>query len=125
MTYWFNWLAGILGGTLGWYFGGCDGLLYVLLGLTTVDYISGVIAAYSSRELSSAKSFKGIVDQADTLRTAVIFYIANENLSIIENAIKFSIPIPDLMKDKLAQIKDSAASSNDTNQNKDTEKFVD
>ena len=149
MTDWISWLASILGGALGWYFGGLDGLLYALLGLTTVDYISGVIAAYTSRELSSAKGFKGIagkvmifclvgaanvVDklifgEADTLRTAVIFfYIANESLSIIENAIKLGVPIPDLMKDKLAQIKGSASSAKDTKQNQsnqDTEKLAD
>ena len=42
---------------------------------------------------------------ADTLRTAVIcFYVANESLSIIENAIKLNVPIPDTLKDKLAQL---------------------
>ena len=45
--------------------------------------------------------------QADTLRTAVImFYIANESLSIIENAIKLNVPIPDALKDKLKQFHD-------------------
>ena len=45
---------------------------------------------------------------ADTLRTAVIcFYVANESLSIIENAIKLNVPIPDALKEKLEQLHDS------------------
>ncbi|MBQ8693450.1 MAG: phage holin family protein [Synergistaceae bacterium] len=145
MTDWISYLAGLLGGALGWYFGGLDGLLYALLGLTIVDYISGISAAFAQRELSSSTGFKGIarkvmifalvgaanvVDklifgQADTLRTAVIFfYIANESLSIIENAIKLGVPIPDLMKDKLAQIKGSASSPTDQ-KDQNSEKLAD
>ena len=49
---------------------------------------------------------KLVFGQADTLRTAVIFfYIANESLSIIENAIKLNVPIPEVLKEKLAQIR--------------------
>ena len=120
-----NLAAGFLGGAFGWYFGKLDGFLYALLAFSTADYITGVMAAYSQKQLSSAIGFKGIagkimifalvgvanvVDnllfgQADTLRTAVIcFYVANESLSIIENAIKLNVPIPDALKDKLAQL---------------------
>ena len=125
MTDWISYLAGLLGGALGWYFGGLDGLIFALLALSAIDYISGVSAAFAQHELSSSIGFTGIarkvmifalvgaaniVDklifaQADTLRTAVIFfYIANETLSIIENAIKLGVPIPDVLKDKLAQL---------------------
>lgn len=124
MSDYVNCLAGMLGGAFGWYFGKFDGFLYALLAFSTADYITGVMAAYSQKILSSAVGFKGIagkvmifllvgvanvVDmllfgQADTLRTAVImFYIANESLSIIENAIKLNVPIPDALKDKLEQ----------------------
>ena len=120
-----NWIAGFLGGAFGWYFGKLDGFLYALLAFSTADYITGVMAAYSQKQLSSAIGFKGIAGKimifalvgvanvidnllfghADTLRTAVIcFYVANESLSIIENAIKLNVPIPDTLKDKLAQL---------------------
>lgn len=124
MSDYVNCLAGVFGAAFGWYFGKIDGFLYALLAFSTADYITGVMAAYSQKTLSSAVGFKGIagkimifllvgvanvVDmllfgQADTLRTAVImFYIANESLSIIENAIKLNVPIPDALKDKLEQ----------------------
>ena len=120
-----NCVAGVLGGALGWYFGKLDGFLYALLAFSTADYISGVMAAWSNKELSSSIGFKGIAGkvmifalvgiantidmllfgQADTLRTAVImFYVANESLSIIENAVKLNVPIPEALKDKLMQI---------------------
>ena len=125
MSDWINWLAGLLGGALSWYFGGLDGLIFALLALSIIDYTSGVSAAFAQHKLSSDVGFKGIarkvmifclvgaanvVDkllfgQADTLRTAVIFfYIANETLSIIENAVKLGVPIPEILKDKLAQL---------------------
>ncbi len=127
MSDYVNCLAGMLGGAFGWYFGKIDGFLYALLAFSTADYITGVMAAYSQKTLSSAVGFKGIAGkimifllvgvanvmdmllfgQADTLRTAVImFYIANESLSIIENAIKLNVPIPDALKDKLKQFHD-------------------
>ena len=128
MSDWINWLAGLLGGALSWYFGGLDGLIFALLALSIIDYISGVSAAFTQHELSSDVGFTGIarkvmifclvgaanvVDkllfgQADTLRTAVIFfYIANETLSIIENAVKLGVPIPEILKDKLQQLHDT------------------
>lgn len=126
MIEYLDWIAGFIGAAAGWYFGGFDGALFALLGLTIVDYVSGVLAAYAQAELSSSRGFNGIArkviifslvgaanvidklvfGQADTLRTAVIFfYIANESLSIIENAIKLNVPIPEVLKEKLAQIK--------------------
>ena len=128
MTDWINWIAGFLGAAFGWYFGKLDSFLYALLAFSTADYITGVMAAYSQKKLSSAVGFKGIAGKvmifalvgvanvvdnllfghADTLRTAVIcFYVANESLSIIENAIKLGVPIPDALKEKLEQLHDS------------------
>lgn len=125
MSDYVNCFAGVLGAAFGWYFGKIDGVLYALLAFSTADYITGVMAAYSQKTLSSAVGFKGIAGkimifllvgvanvmdmllfgQADTLRTAVImFYIANESLSIIENAIKLGVPVPEALKDKLKQL---------------------
>ena len=125
MHNYFNWIAGIIGGAFAWYFGKLDGFLYALLAFSTTDYITGVMAAWSQHKLSSAVGFKGIAgkvmifalvgvanvvdkllfSEADTLRTAVIcFYVANESLSIIENAIKLGVPVPEALKDKLKQL---------------------
>ena len=128
ITDYLNWIAGFLGAVFGWYLGKFDGFLYALLAFSTADYITGVMAAYSQKKLSSAIGFKGIAGKvmifalvgvanvvdnllfghADTLRTAVIcFYVANESLSIIENAVKLNVPIPDALKDKLQQLHDT------------------
>lgn len=137
ITDYLNWIAGFLGAVFGWYLGKFDGFLYALLAFSTADYITGVMAAYSQKKLSSAIGFKGIAGKvmifalvgvanvvdnllfghADTLRTAVIcFYVANESLSIIENAIKLGVPVPDALKDKLSQLHGSSQeTSNDKN----------
>ena len=49
-----------VGGWLGWFLGGCDGLLYALLAFVTIDYITGVMCAFADKKLSSEVGFKGI-----------------------------------------------------------------
>ena len=49
-----------LGGWLGWFLGGCDGLIYALLVFVVVDYVTGVLCAISDRALSSEVSFRGL-----------------------------------------------------------------
>ena len=49
-----------VGGFVGWFLGGCDGLLYTLLAFVVIDYITGVLCAVSDKKLSSAIGFKGI-----------------------------------------------------------------
>ena len=87
-----------VGGWLGYFLGGCDGLLYALIAFVAIDYITGVMCAVIDRKLSSAVGFKGIfrkvlifllvgianiidvqvVGTGAVLRTAVIFfYISN------------------------------------------------
>ena len=51
--------AGI-GGWLGWFLGGCDGLLYALLAFVVIDYITGIMCAVVDKKLSSEVGFKGI-----------------------------------------------------------------
>ena len=51
--------AGI-GGWLGYFLGGCDGLLYALLAFVVIDYITGVMCAIADKNLSSEVGFKGI-----------------------------------------------------------------
>ena len=118
--------AGI-GGWLGYFLDGCDGLLYALLAFLVVDYITGVMCAISDHTLSSEVGFKGICRKAlifllvgianildvqvigtgSVLRTAVIFfYISNEGVSLLENAGHLGLPIPEKMKDVLQQLHD-------------------
>lgn len=49
-----------VGGWLGWFLGGCDGLLYALIAFCIIDYLSGVACAISDHNLSSQIGFKGI-----------------------------------------------------------------
>ena len=121
-----------VGGWLGWFLGGCDGLLYALLVFVVIDYITGVMCAVAVHSLSSAVGFKGIarkvlifllvglahildvqvLGQPGVLRTAVVFFfLANDGLSILENAAHLGLPIPEQMKDVLGQIHNRAEKS--------------
>ncbi len=120
--------AGI-GGWLGWFLGGCDGLLYALLAFVVVDYITGIMCAISDHSLSSEVGFKGIcrkvlifllvgighildaqvIGTGSVLRTAVIFfYISNEGVSLLENAAHLGLPVPEKVKTVLEQLHDRA-----------------
>ena len=114
-----------VGGWLGYFVGGWDGLLYALVGFVVLDYATGVMCAISDHKLSSEVGFKGICrkvlifalvgighildthvfGETGVLRTAVIFfYISNEGLSLVENAAYLGLPIPEKMKDVLEQL---------------------
>ena len=118
-----------VGGWLGYFLGGCDGLLYALIAFVAIDYITGVMCAVIDRKLSSAVGFKGIfrkvlifllvgianiidvqvVGTGAVLRTAVIFfYISNEGVSLLENAGHLGLPIPEKIKTVLEQLHDRA-----------------
>ena len=49
-----------IGGWLGWFLGGVDGLIYALVGFVTADYITGLMCAIADKKLSSEVGFKGI-----------------------------------------------------------------
>ena len=116
-----------IGGWLGYFLGGCDGLLIALVVFVVVDYITGVMCAIADHKLSSAVGFKGIcrkvliflvvgianiidvqvVGTGSVLRTAVIFfYISNEGVSLVENAAHLGLPVPDKLKNVLEQLHD-------------------
>lgn len=118
-----------LGGWLGYFLGGCDGLLYTLLAFTAIDYITGVMCAVNDHTLSSEVGFRGIcrkvlifmlvgianildadvIGTGSVLRTAVIFfYISNEGVSLLENAAHLGLPVPEKIKTVLEQIHDRA-----------------
>ena len=120
--------AGI-GGWLGWFLGGCDGLLYALLAFVVIDYITGIMCAVVDKKLSSEVGFKGIfkkvlifalvgighildirvIGSGSVMRTAVIFfYLSNEGVSLLENAAYLGLPIPQKLKSVLEQLHDRA-----------------
>ena len=123
-----------LGGWLGWFLGGCDGLLYALVLFAVVDYITGVMCAAADHKLSSEVGFKGIcrkvlifllvgighvldaqiIGTGSVLRTAVIFfYLSNEGVSLLENAGHLGLPIPEKLKVVLEQLHDRAEKDSD------------
>ena len=123
-----------IGGWLGWFLGGCDGLLYTLLAFVVIDYITGVMCAVADHTLSSAVGFKGIcrkvlifalvgighildtqvIGSGSVLRTAVIFfYISNEGVSLVENAAHLGLPIPEKLRAVLEQLHDRSEKGGD------------
>ena len=57
-------LFAAVGGWLGWFLGGCDGLLYALIAFVVIDYITGVMCAITDHTLSSEVGFRGICRKA-------------------------------------------------------------
>ena len=123
-----------IGGWLGYFLGGCDGLLYALIAFAVIDYITGVMCAVADKKLSSAVGFKGIcrkvlifllvgianvldvqvIGSGLVLRTAVIFfYISNEGVSLLENAAHLGLHVPEKVKTVLEQLHDRAESGKD------------
>ena len=113
------------GGFLGWFLGGFDGFLYALVVFVVIDYITGIMCAINDHTLSSAVGFRGIcrkvlifcmvgignildvniLGEGHVLRTAVIFfYLSNEGVSMLENCAHIGLPIPDKLRDVLAQL---------------------
>lgn len=114
-----------IGGWLGYFLGGCDGLLYALIAFVVIDYITGVMCAINDKTLSSEVGFRGIcrkvlifllvgianildvqvIGTGSVLRTAVIFfYISNEGVSLLENAAHLGLPVPEKIKIVLEQL---------------------
>ena len=123
-----------IGGWLGYFLGGCDGLIYALTAFVVVDYITGVMCAIADKKLSSSVGFKGIcrkvliftlvgiahiidvqvIGTGSVLRTAVIFfYISNEGVSLTENAAHLGLPIPEKLKAVLEQLHDRETDGKD------------
>ena len=123
-----------VGGWLGWFLGGCDGLLYALIAFVVIDYITGVMCAINDHSLSSEVGFRGIcrkvlifllvgianildvnvIGTGSVLRTAVIFfYISNEGVSLMENAAHLGLPVPEKIKVVLEQLHNRAEDKED------------
>ena len=117
----------IVGGWLGYFIGGVDGLMTALIIFMVADYVTGIMCAVVDKKLSSAVGFKGIFKKAliimlvgiahivdlhvvgtgEALRSAVVcFYLSNEGVSVLENAGHLGLPIPEKLKAILAQLHD-------------------
>ena len=115
----------VIGGWLGYFVGGVDGLMTALLIFMILDYVPGLMCAVAAKQLSSAVGFKGIckkvlivmlvgvahvvdmyvVGSGNALRSAVVcFYLSNEGVSMLENAAHLGLPIPEKLKSILAQL---------------------
>lgn len=118
-------VCGALSGMVSALFGTMDAFFYGLLFCISADYITGILAALYEQKLDSRVGFRGVlkkiviltivslahflgeVTKIPALRDLVIgFYIANESLSILENATRMQIPCTDKLKDVLKQLKE-------------------
>ncbi|MBS6323244.1 MAG: phage holin family protein [Clostridium sp.] len=118
--------AGI-GGIVTYIWGPWDALIIALVAMVVIDYITGVIKAAVQGKLSSLVGFKGLLKKVaifllvavgvmvdrvipatnEAVRSAVIFfYIANEGLSILENAGELGLPLPAALKKSLEKMQD-------------------
>lgn len=108
------------------FIGEFNGVFYTLLFFCIIDYLTGIMRAILEKKLSSSIGFKGIfkkilifmlvgiahvidlhiIKSGDTVSTATIFfYAANEGISILENCASIGLPVPQKIKDVLAQLK--------------------
>ena len=117
--------VGMAGGLFTFMFGAWNSALETLLMLIVLDYISGMLAAYINPNLAldSRRGYKGIARKVfilvivavahgigmflnanEVYAMVVYFYIANEGLSITENAAKAGVPIPTKIVESLEQL---------------------
>jgi toxin secretion/phage lysis holin len=122
----FDYIVALIMTGLTFLFGEFNGMLAALIAFIIIDYITGIVAAAFNKKLSSAKGAKGIakkvaillivtlghiidvniIGSGSYLQTMIIlFYIANEGISIIENAHTLGLPIPAKLVEILEQIK--------------------
>lgn len=130
--------VGAVGGFSAWFMGGIDTLLVTLITFMVIDYVTGVIRAIYKKKLSSAIGFKGIIKKMLMLimvgvavslqkimpvgvplrEMTVMFFIANEGFSVLENAAEV-IPLPEKLKSVLLQLRKKAEDSTDTKETSD------
>ena len=122
------------GAVLGFMFGELDGLFYALIAFVILDYGTGVAVAIAKKRLSSEIGFKGIckkimlfvvvavaniidtyvIHSGSALRTATLFlFIANEGISLLENAADMGIPIPKKILEVLKQLRTDGENKDD------------
>lgn len=127
LSYVVNTIGAVASGILAYIFGAPDAWMIGLVILVVIDYVTGLIKAYISGELSSKIGFKGILKKLmyfaivavavlidnltgaeGVLRVACIgFLIANEGVSILENCAAAGLPVPQALVKVLARLKDT------------------
>lgn len=115
----------VIGGGVAYIFGGWDMLLWTLLVFIMLDYVTGILKGIYTKTLSSGMSFKGLLKKIEILILVVVantvqillggsvpvreivitFYIANEGISILENAAVILPDMPPKLKEILLQIR--------------------
>ena len=121
-------IAAVIGGFCGLLWGKLDGVMMALLAFIAIDYITGLMVGISTKTLNSSTVFKGLAKKvfilllvliANILDTHVMggsgvvrgvviaFYLANEGISILENAGKLGVPYPEKLRDVLEQLKET------------------
>lgn len=128
-------ILGMAGGMAAKIFGAWDTVLGAFLVIMVLDYITGVMKAVYQKKLSSEVGYKGILRKitvlvivalanvvqnitgsAAPLREMVImFYIANEGISVLENAAEILPIIPKGIKDVLLQIREKEQADENRN----------
>lgn len=124
---WTGWIS-----VLVWALGGFDLSVRVLVFLMLVDYVTGIWAGYITKTVNSARAYKGIskkvfiliivscssvieqlVPNVGIRNLVIVFYVATEFLSVIENASKLGLPIPEKLKIALEQCKGDKCNTKD------------
>lgn len=125
--------TGVLGGVIVSWLGGMDAILHALVALVIVDYATGLLKAWNLKEISSRIGFIGLIkkvlifvviavavevekvigDSIPLREIVIMFYLANEGISFLENVSVF-INFPDQIKEAFLQIR----SNNDKGEDK-------
>ena len=130
----FKIICAAIGGFCGTLWGALDGVMMALIAFIVIDYITGLMVAIVNKTLNSSVGFKGLAKKVFILLLVLIanildvhimggsgvvrgvviaFYLANEGISILENAGKLGVPYPQSLKDILEQLKESEDKTNE------------
>ena len=138
---WIRGFASMFAGVLTYLYGNLNGLLVALFVVIVLDYATGLAKGMIQHKLSSEIGFKGIlkkvlillvvamahvidncVGSGETWRNiAVVFYISNEGISILENAIACGLPVPDKLKEILVSMEHGNTDRKEGVENGDTD----
>lgn len=122
---------GVLGGVVASWLGGMDAILHALVALVIVDYLTGLLKAWNLKEISSRIGFVGLIkkvlifvviavavevekvigDSIPLREIVIMFYLANEGISFLENVSVF-INFPEQIKDAFLQIRNGNSEDN-------------
>ena len=118
--------SGAVGAVIGFLYGEITGLFIAIIALMALDYVTGILCGIAAKALSSEVGFRGLVKKlmvlviiavghlVDTyiigtgsalMMAVILFFAANEGISILENAAKLGLPIPKKLRDILEQLR--------------------